>query len=269
MKIHHLSCGSFCLPKIPFVHTPQEYCCHCLLIETNEGLVLVDSGFSTLDLQDPLHRLGPSAYLLGTTIDPEVTAIAQIQKMGFKASDVRHIVVTHLDPDHVGGIQDFPEAKVHLYKQEYELAMQLIEQKKINGQRFRAIQWKDWKNWEFYDIAGESWEGFQAVRPLRGLPEGIALVPLIGHTGGHCGVAVDLPDKKLLHAGDCFYQEEEITAGVVANKVIEGFAKFLAYDNQQRMLQLKRLMKLKKENPRVRVFCSHDLNQLNQLKNNG
>ena len=37
MKVHHLNCGTMNMPTAPMV-------CHVLLIETDNGLVLVDSG---------------------------------------------------------------------------------------------------------------------------------------------------------------------------------------------------------------------------------
>jgi len=38
------------------------------------------------------------------------------------ASDVRHIVLTHLGFDHAGGLDDFPAATVHLLRQESDHA---------------------------------------------------------------------------------------------------------------------------------------------------
>jgi hypothetical protein len=66
MRIHHLSCGTMC----PFGgrlwdgHSPMlgaaKIVCHCLLIETEIGLVLVDTGFGMRDVAQP-RRL--SAFL--------------------------------------------------------------------------------------------------------------------------------------------------------------------------------------------------------------
>jgi glyoxylase-like metal-dependent hydrolase (beta-lactamase superfamily II) len=36
----------------------------------------------------------------------------QVQRLGFDPRDVRHIVLTHLDFDHAGGLDDFPHATV-------------------------------------------------------------------------------------------------------------------------------------------------------------
>ena len=42
--------------------------------------------------------------------------------LGFSPDDVRHIVLTHLDFDHAGGIEDFPNARVHVLAREREAA---------------------------------------------------------------------------------------------------------------------------------------------------
>ena len=71
--------------------------CHCLLLETDQGLVLVDTG---LGVQDYLHtkaRLGNLVSRLGRIEkNLELTAIAQIQKLGFSPQDVKSEYVLHL-----------------------------------------------------------------------------------------------------------------------------------------------------------------------------
>ena len=92
--------------------------CHCLLIETDEGLVLVDGGIGTGDIADPA-RLGPSwVREVSPRLDPAETALAQVRALGFRASDVRSLVMTHLDLDHAGSVPDFPHAKVHVHARE-------------------------------------------------------------------------------------------------------------------------------------------------------
>ena len=58
MRIHHLNCGTMC-PRGgawfggkggPWATAPM--CCHCLLIESDDGLVLVDSGIGVDDVAD-------------------------------------------------------------------------------------------------------------------------------------------------------------------------------------------------------------------------
>jgi glyoxylase-like metal-dependent hydrolase (beta-lactamase superfamily II) len=122
MRIHHLSCGTMCPYGGRLMDGrpgPARLVCHCLLIETDrDGLVLVDTGFGMNDVHHPTPRL--SAFFLTSMrieLDESTTARRQVEALGFSASDVTHIVLTHLDFDHAGGIQDFPGAAVHVLEQ--------------------------------------------------------------------------------------------------------------------------------------------------------
>src|SRR5438128_685952 len=76
--------------------------CHCLLAESEAGLVLIDTGYGLRDVDHP-HR-NPNARItrtmramLNIKLREEETAIRQIERLGFNPADVRHIVLTHLD----------------------------------------------------------------------------------------------------------------------------------------------------------------------------
>ncbi len=65
--------------------------CHCLLIETNQGLVLVDTGFGLRDIQSPYNRLSPFFIAFNNIqFDRQYSAIDQITQLGFSPQDVRH-----------------------------------------------------------------------------------------------------------------------------------------------------------------------------------
>lgn len=100
MRVHHINCGTMASPGAPIV-------CHVMVIETDNGLVLVDSGFGLQDCADPA-RIGPSRRLLRPKLDVEETAAHQVEKLGFRRDDVRHIVTTHFDIDHIGGSPTSP-----------------------------------------------------------------------------------------------------------------------------------------------------------------
>jgi glyoxylase-like metal-dependent hydrolase (beta-lactamase superfamily II) len=50
-------------------------------------------------------------------------------------------------------------------------------------------------------LTGDRWYGFDAI-PLEGFAPEIWLIPLPGHTVGHCGVALRTEQGWVLHAGD-------------------------------------------------------------------
>nr|WP_246148118.1 MBL fold metallo-hydrolase [Nonomuraea turkmeniaca] len=96
--------------------TAATLVCHCLLVETGQSLVLIDTGFGTRDAEDPVGSLGRRFLrLTRPELDPRESAVRQVIRLGYQPTDVRHIVLTHLDPDHTGGISDFPWATVHLH----------------------------------------------------------------------------------------------------------------------------------------------------------
>lgn len=148
MKIHHLDCGTMCPlggKHFPWL-VPELMVCHCLLIETAQGLTLVDTGFGTQDVEHP-EKLGLSSHLFGWRRKLGGTAFYQIQNLGFTGEDVRHIVVTHLDLDHAGGLSDFPHAQVHVLKTEWQAS---ISRKGLQGkQRYRPSQFTHQPRWVF------------------------------------------------------------------------------------------------------------------------
>ncbi len=257
MRVHHLNCGTLCPLSGPAL------VCHCLLVETESGLVLVDTGFGAADVRSPLARLHWSVYLMRPSFSPAETAVAQVRALGFEPEDVRHILLTHLDMDHAGGLADFPKARVHLFKPEYDAAT-ASGMDFLSKRRYRKIQWAHGPDWRLYDVAGETWNGFEAVRELDGLPSGILLVPLVGHTRGHCAVAVETNPGWLLHAGDAYFNHAEMDAehpGCPAGLALLQMT--LAVDDGARrrnQLRLRELASARRDS--VRVFCAHDRREL-------
>jgi glyoxylase-like metal-dependent hydrolase (beta-lactamase superfamily II) len=124
MKIHHLNCVSACplgglLMDGKSMKLRGRLASHCLLIETANELVLVDTGYGLRDVAAPRTRLNPLFLaLLKPELREEMTAVRQVQALGFDPRDVRHIVLSHLDFDHAGGLDDFPGSSVHLLESE-------------------------------------------------------------------------------------------------------------------------------------------------------
>lgn len=263
MHIHHLNCGCMCpiggrLFDGFSSGLTARLVCHCLLIETNQGLVLIDTGFGLRDVEAPYSRLSPFfIHFNGIQFHRKYTALAQIEQLGFSARDVRHIVLTHLDFDHAGGLEDFPEATVHIMQTEIEAAQE--RRGFIASQRYRPGQWDEVKRWKYY-AAGGAWFGFEAVRDLDGLPPEILLIPLAGHTRGHAGVAIDTPEGWLLHAGDAYFYRQEM--GLPKRQCTPGMLAYqwmMEVDRKARLQNQERLHALSLDRSKdVRLFCSHD-----------
>jgi glyoxylase-like metal-dependent hydrolase (beta-lactamase superfamily II) len=274
MRIHHLSCGTMCPVGGQLMYGRRErqqhrLVCHCLLIETaNHGLVLVDTGLGLQDVRAPRERLSGFFRVLNRVrlIERE-TAIRQIEALGFHASDVRHIVLTHLDFDHAGGIEDFPNAAVHVLGTELDAARHHRDGLVARG-RYRPQQWDAVIDWRTYDADGEPWFGFASVRALKGLPPEILMVPLVGHTWGHCGIAVQMPDRWLLHAGDSYFHAGEMDVGEPhCPPGLRAYQRLMEVDRRARLTNQERLRNLiRGHGSEVELFCAHDTAEFIRLR---
>lgn len=235
--------------------------CHCLLIETpHHGLVLVDTGLGLQDVLRPRERLsGAFRVMNGIRLREKDTALRQIEARGFSADDVRHIVLTHLDFDHAGGIEDFPQATVHVLGSELDSARHHRHGPITRG-RYRPRQWDSPVRWQVYDAAGEPWYGFASVRSLKGLPPEILMLPLIGHTWGHSGIAIQQPDRWLLHAGDAYFHVAEMDlVNPHCPPGLRAYQRLMEVDRNARLRNQERLRKLLRERgDDIELFCAHD-----------
>jgi glyoxylase-like metal-dependent hydrolase (beta-lactamase superfamily II) len=261
-RIHHISAGTMCPLGAKLINgeggllSPAHMVCHCWLIESDDGLILVDTGVGTRDLEDIAGRLGRVfKYAVRPSLDPESTAIAQIRKLGFNPADVRHIIPTHLDLDHAGGLPDFPDATVYIFEPEHRAAMNpatLPER-----ERYRPQHWAHGPRWSLRSEQGERWFGFAGVRAIPGIDD-VLLIPLQGHTRGHCGIAVRTEQGWWLHAGDAYFFHAEMRQPSRCPPGLVLFQRLVAIDNRMRLDNQARLRELVRDHgSEVRVHCAH------------
>lgn len=264
MTVHHLNCGSFCPHGRRLVNGEGGWLerahviCHCLAIETDGGLVLVDTGFGIEDARNPGQLGAGFRLMMNPQPREETTALRQIEALGFAAGDVRHIVATHLDLDHSGGLPDFPDAEVHLLSAELEAALH-----PALSDRLRYVGGAHWKHhdpkWVAHDADGDEWLGFESVRILPGIDTEILLVPLIGHSRGHTAVAVRDGEGWLLHAGDAYFHHGEMNSPSSCPPMLRFFQNLTASDNKARKANRERLRELAdRHGDGVTLICSHD-----------
>lgn len=241
--------------------------CHVLLVETpSSGLVLVDTGMGLDDVRDPAGRLGRVfTSLVRPVLAEGETARRRVEALGFDAEDVRHIVLTHMDLDHAGGLSDFPNASVHVFWDEHYAATE--RPTRIERERYRTIQWQHGARFETYDADGEPWHGFAAARALRGLPPEIVIIPLTGHSRGHCAIAVESDRGWLLHAGDAYFHADQMNvARPACPPGLTFFQRVVAFDTKAMRASQARLRELvATESASVTVFSAHDETELTRL----
>jgi glyoxylase-like metal-dependent hydrolase (beta-lactamase superfamily II) len=266
--IRHLNCATMSIGlSMRGRLAPARLVAHCLLVEGERGLTLVDTGFGTADLAE--KRMGRAFIrVAGPALDPAETAIAQVRAAGYHASDVTDIVLTHLDLDHAGGLGDFPDAEVHVFGDELAAATARATVQEKN--RYLPVQWAHGPRWIEHEVAGESWLGFESVQVIG---DDVLLVPLQGHTRGHCGVAVRRPSGGwFLHAGDSYFSHGEKETPPTCPPGLALFESLVQTDRRARHANAERIRSLHAEHgpdsgsdEPVTVFCAHDAVEFDAL----
>jgi len=259
MRVHHLNCGSMRMPGNAHV------VCHVLLLETDTGLALVDTGFGLHDIADPKRRLGPYRHIIRPALDATQTAIRQVEALGWQREDVCNIILTHLDLDHIGGLADFPDARVHVTTAEADGAIHHPSWRERI--RYQARQWAHGPHLVEHHAAGDCWRGFADAEQLTQVDPGIVLVSLPGHTRGHAAVAIDTGDRWLLHAGDSFYHHSTLDhlgrqpLSVTIQERLVAYNDRVACHNRARLLELHT-----RAEPDLDIFSAHDATMLQRMQ---
>jgi glyoxylase-like metal-dependent hydrolase (beta-lactamase superfamily II) len=262
MRVHHLNTGTMCPLGERFVNgtgSPfrrARLICHVLLVELRDGLALIDGGIGLGDIAEPA-RLGPRwVRRVAPRLDATETAYEQVRALGFAPTDVRHVVVTHLDLDHAGCIPDFPWATVHVHDR--ELAAARAPTGALARRRYIPAQLPVDARVRSYGDGGESWRGFAGVTAFDDREPDLLLVPLHGHTPGHCGVAVRGEHGWLFHAGDSYFFHGQVEQSPRIPLALRYFQRQADTDRAAREHNQARVRELALGNPDVTVFCAHD-----------
>jgi glyoxylase-like metal-dependent hydrolase (beta-lactamase superfamily II) len=273
VKVHHLNLCTMC----PFggrlingddrsILSAGEMVVHALVAETTDGLVLVDTGMGLEDVKSPTSRLGASfTSFFRPALRERETAIRQVEALGFSPTDVRHVVVTHLDLDHAGGIADFPHAKIHVHRAEHDAMRARATAKERT--RYRKVHFAGNPDWAVHEADGETWLGFASVRAVA---DDVLMIPLPGHSRGHCAIAVRAPPESgvewLLHCGDAYFHHGQLAAPPFCPPILDVFQRAAAVDNRARLANTARLAQLHRDHStKVRLFSAHDAHELRAI----
>ncbi len=167
-----------------YLKSPLETSVNTYLINTGDRLILIDTG-------------------AGVFFGPSVGKLQQnLKAAGYSPDQIDDVFITHMHPDHVGGLLNgqaaaFPNATIHINKADTDF---WLSQANLDGAPASAKM--------FFQDAQAAVAPYIKAHRLSTfvggveLAPGIRSVPLAGHTAGHTGYRIESNGQSMLMWGD-------------------------------------------------------------------
>lgn len=250
-SVHYYNCG-YCKNQLAFVYkkySPEirKFPSGVFLIKhPTKGYVLFDTGYSmslnNCGVRGKLYKLSNPTY-----IRKEDEISYQLTADGISLDKINFVVLSHLHPDHIGGIKFFPKAKIVISHGSYST----YKHASLNDLIFKELL-PEWFEDNLLVLEPKQFRGTSSPY-LNGYDlfgdGSLILTMLNGHTKGHLGAYI--PDRLIL-AGDACWGRDLMPY----SRNMRAVAKLINNSETEYHKSLDLLEKL--QNNGVKLYFSHD-----------
>lgn len=224
---------------------------YCFLLEhPAEGLCLIDSGLHPDFVE---RKNGNFGTLVGSLIHVKsrkgMDALTQISSVHKNPGDIRHILMTHLHPDHTSGLPLFRDTKRILYMDQNEYKASTSALGVMQGYLKKHLQGFALR---YYDYNMEV-PGFIRAADVFG-DRSVIILPTPGHTTGHVSILLNMGGGPVLLTGDAAHRRQNL-AGQFPTRG----------DYGPGLASVRLLAELWAQYPDMKVIFSHDPEQKSGL----
>ncbi len=208
---------------------PYEFPALCYIVEHPDGHIAIDTGLTSKVRTPRMARRFVPTAIAGS--EDEVGP--QMRAKGLDPADVRLVVVSHLDWDHVGGVGHFPSAEVLVHRPEFEFASTF--QGKM---RYQPKLWPSTFDPTLYDLDPEPHGPFPQSKVLTDSGD-IRLVPIPGHSVAQVATVIETKGATLFFGADHMLRQDWFLEDYEAGRLVElgVFFKDRAIETSKRIYQ--------------------------------
>jgi glyoxylase-like metal-dependent hydrolase (beta-lactamase superfamily II) len=202
------------------------YATWALLEHPSQGLILFDTGyaprFRTVTQRLPFKMYG---VMTPMSLEPHEPVIEQLRALGYQASDIKAIILSHFHADHIAGLLDFPWVKIICNAAGLQQALHLKSWKAVSAglipdllppdlaQRAESIPDAELGQLNapistFYDLFGDG---------------SIRLVALPGHGRGQMGALLQTETGEVLLAADAAWNKNAFERNILPRPLVKLF----------------------------------------------
>lgn len=265
MKIYFLATGFGNVAKGLFVQgagmKSVQFPILSVLIERDHDLVLFDTGIGThieQEMRPPIYwgNLFFHRCVMRTRFNPQHDALVhQLPRFGFKPSDVKHVIISHLHWDHAGGMRDFPQAHFIVGRREWNFASGLSGVPLLKNAFIKEQFCEAGLDIELIEAdPRKPFKNFQASYDLFG-DGSLVLVDLPGHSPGLMGLYLTMPSgRRFFFSADTFYFPEGLEQRIPKSKLMAS----LVSEGPEAGASIEQVYNLMCLEPDLEIVGSHD-----------
>jgi glyoxylase-like metal-dependent hydrolase (beta-lactamase superfamily II) len=171
-----------------------------------------------------------------------------LSRIGVSANDVRRAIISHLHFDHVGGIDQIPQAELLVSKEEWEILSEPHPEREWILREHIEIPSAKWQQISFEPSNDPLLEDFAGVHDVAG-DGSMILLPTPGHTKGSLSMLIRQEGwRPILLVADLTYETTLLEKDQVPG----------TGDKETLLSSFSKVRRLKERLPDVEIVASHD-----------
>lgn len=227
-----------------------------LITHPVHGYLLFDTGFSRAVLEGT-SSFPMNLYRLITPVifDDSESAVENLKRRGVDPAEINYVFLSHFHIDHMGGLKDFPNAKYIYSTEGFEASRGLTGFKAVLKAYLKDLEPDDMDKRSIrieQFTHSISYPGFDKGFDIFG-DGSIVAVDLPGHAPGQFGLFLQTEGGVVLLAADASWTSEAIENLSFPHP----FVKLILHDYPAFEITLKKLHRLYKERPDVKILPTH------------